>query len=119
MMAAGRWRLMFGLIAGMTLSACGEVGAPSTSGPQSASVPNPAVLSTGAQLSAVCSGCHTGETTAFASLAGLTALEIESKFSVYVEDEAGTTVMHRIARGYTEAEIDAIAAYLGTGEAVP
>lgn len=118
-MAASHWRLIIGLIAGVTVSACGEVGAPQSSVSQSVSVSNPVALSTGAQLSAVCSGCHTGETTAFASLSGLTASELQEKFSVYVEDPAGTTVMHRIARGYSEAEIDAIAAYLGAEEGTP
>lgn len=118
-MAASRWRLLIGLIAGMTLSACDEVGAPQSAVSQSVSVSNPAALSTGAQLAAVCSGCHTGETTAFASLAGLSAQEIQSKLSAYVEDEAGTTVMHRIARGYSETEIEAVATYLGLEEAAP
>jgi len=31
----------------------------------------------------------------------------------YKSDQSGTTVMHRIARGYTQTEIETISAYLG------
>ena len=37
--------------------------------------------------------------------------------SDYRNDAEGTTVMHRLMRGYSEADIEAISAYLGKGKA--
>ena len=62
-------------------------------------------------LAASCSGCHAGG--AIVSLDDWDAEQIEASLSAYRVDEAGTTVMHRLARGYSEGEVRAIAAYLG------
>ena len=84
----------------------------------------PAALSdTGAQdafrvtasLAASCSGCH-GAGNAIVSLDGLSAEAIATSLDRY-RTEDGTTVMHRLARGYTEAQVQDIAAYLVAEEA--
>ena len=88
-------------------------------------------LSADAALASSCAGCHApvldkrldrrldgraygfyeGEG-AIKSLAGLSADEISARMLVYKHDDEGQTVMHRIARGYTEAEIQRLAAVL-------
>lgn len=67
-------------------------------------------LSSVASLSASCSGCHASGQ-AIVSLDGMSAEAIATSLQRYRTEE-GTTVMHRMARGFTEAQIDEIAAYL-------
>lgn len=50
---------------------------------------------------------------AIPSLAGRTEDEIKSAFLAYKNDAEGTTVMHRIARGYSDDDIQLIAEYFG------
>ena len=71
-------------------------------------------LSQAATLSAVCSGCHGSERTATAivSLNGYTAERIRSLLEVYKAAGDGQTAMHRMARGYTDEQITAIAEYV-------
>ncbi len=69
-------------------------------------------LSRAASLAASCSGCHAGQSKGIPSLDDLDAAAIADTLLTYKTDEAGTTVMHRLARGYTQQEIDQIAAYL-------
>lgn len=64
-------------------------------------------------LAASCSGCHSRQTSeAIPSLAGRTADDLKSSFEFYKSDTEGTTVMHRIARGYSDEDIQKIANYL-------
>ncbi len=78
----------------------------------------PAITGNAAQLAAACSGCHGGPGAAFASLDGRSADELARLLATYRSQTAGTTVMHRLARGYSDAEIEAVSAYLArTGEA--
>ncbi|MEL6829157.1 MAG: hypothetical protein AAFO63_03365 [Pseudomonadota bacterium] len=112
-MGVRQGRLIVLLSAVGMLAACGGADQSAPAGPGSGVLSDPAGISIGAQLSAVCSGCHTDQITAIASLDGLSQRELQTRFAAYAEDEVGTTVMHRIARGYTPSEIDAIAAYLG------
>lgn len=65
-----------------------------------------------ARLSAACSGCHMPGGRAIADLTGLSEVELSQSLLGYKTDEAGTTVMHRLARGYSEDDIAAISAYL-------
>ena len=60
-----------------------------------------------------CSGCHSAAGGAITSLEGRTADNLRQALMVYYQDKDGTTVMHRTIRGYSEADIAAISAYLG------
>ena len=60
-----------------------------------------------------CSGCHAAITTAIPSLRGLTAEQIATAMLAFRAGERVATVMDRIARGFSEPEIAAIAAWLG------
>lgn len=72
-----------------------------------------AFISEAASLSASCSGCHAVSGGAIADLSNYTEAQLLISLKGYRDDPDGSSVMHRLARGYTEAEIEAIAAYLG------
>ena len=97
------------------LAACG-----STPPPQEREAAQPAAtlaaLDQGAVLSLACSGCHSPAGGAIASLDGRPAAQIREALIQYRTDTDGTTVMHRMMRGYSEADIDAISAYLAGSE---
>ena len=65
-----------------------------------------------ANLSNACAGCHGGDG-AIPSLDGLSSAEIAELMRSLKNDSVLVTVMNRIAKGYTDKEIDAIANYLG------
>jgi len=65
-----------------------------------------------ALLSASCSGCHMEGGGAIASLAGYDAASLEMRLLSYKTGD-GETVMHRLARSYSDDQIREIAAYLG------
>lgn len=67
-----------------------------------------------ALLAATCSGCHSEVSTGIASLQGYSAKALQLSLSNYKSDTDGTTVMHRLARGYSDTHIEQISAYLGT-----
>ncbi len=77
-----------------------------------------ALLSETTMLAAACSGCHAPSGDAIVHIADLDAGEISSALLAY-KTEDGETVMHRLARAYTDAQIDAIAAHIAerAGEA--
>lgn len=60
-------------------------------------------------LTMSCSGCHGSESRAIVSLDTLDAAEIASALKTYKAETEGGTVMHRIARGYSDDEIDLVA----------
>ena len=67
-------------------------------------------------LAANCAACHgtRGRPTAGSSVAGLagrSAAEIADVMAQFKEGKRNPTVMHQIAKGYSEAEIHAIANY--------
>jgi len=73
----------------------------------------------GAQLALVCAGCHSAKRTATSqqaipSYAGFESERLVSALTRY-QTEAGTTVMHRIMRGYSETDIANLSAYLASG----
>lgn len=73
-------------------------------------------LTAASLLAASCTGCHAGPAgtaTAIPGLQGLSGDDIRARLEAYATEPEGTTVMHRIARGYSTAELDAIATYLG------
>lgn len=74
---------------------------------------DPASLSETALLAASCSGCHLNGGSGVPSLEGLKASDLTARTLFYKQDIAGTTVMHRLARGYSESDLIQIADYLG------
>lgn len=93
---------------------CTPVSLPDT---QHAETP-PTLLSTNsfAAMAQSCSGCHQSETPETApsvwSLSGYEAASIAAALLYYRNDDTGSTVMHRIARGYTEEQIHELSAYI-------
>jgi cytochrome c553 len=67
-----------------------------------------------ALLTESCSGCHAKNlpNNDFPQIYGRPASEIREAMLAYRSDELSGTVMNRIAKGYSESEIDAMARYL-------
>jgi cytochrome c553 len=66
---------------------------------------------------ASCSGCHPAGTdveTPVPRLAGRNAAETVRQMQAFRRGELPATVMHQIAHGFTDAEIQAIAAWFAT-----
>lgn len=68
-------------------------------------------------LVATCANCHGTEGAALAgsgmpALAGQNRAAILDKLQAFRRGEASPTIMHQIARGYTESQLAAIADYL-------
>jgi len=64
-----------------------------------------------------CVGCHGVRGTGFdptPRIAGRPASEISAQMQAFASNQRAGTIMGRIARGYTEADIAAIAAYFST-----
>lgn len=70
-------------------------------------------LDAGVVLSSSCSGCHAAGNTRIKSLSGYKSLELQRLLVSYRDDVTGTTAMHRMARGFSDADISLIAAELG------
>jgi sulfide dehydrogenase cytochrome subunit len=70
----------------------------------------------GRVLASSCSGCHRAgpaRPEGIPDLAGLGTDEIAQKLRAYRSGEAAATLMNRLARGYSEEEIDLLARTLG------
>lgn len=65
-----------------------------------------------AALAAACSGCHAGPAEGIASLEDRDAETIVRLLLQYKAEPQGWTVMHRLARGYSDEQVKAVAAYL-------
>ena len=69
----------------------------------------------GRNLAATCANCHgtngqaRGDTVP--ALAGMPAERLMSTFNAYKTGALPATIMHQIARGYTDEQVKAIAAY--------
>ena len=98
------------LLAGSLLAACGGAG---TVEPPEPVTGLDAELTRVSSLAASCSGCHAVSGGAIIDLSDYTAAKLKTALQTYRTDLEGTTVMHRLARGYSEEEIAAIASYLG------
>jgi cytochrome c553 len=61
-----------------------------------------------------CSGCHGATATAIPALRGRSADEISAAMKAFRTGERPATVMDRIAKGFTDEETDAIAAWLAS-----
>ena len=66
-----------------------------------------------ASLALTCGGCHSAGGDAIKSIDGYTAEAIRTALERYKLESEGTTVMHRLVRGYSDADIQDISAYLG------
>ena len=65
-------------------------------------------------LAATCANCHGTKgsaTGAMPSLAGLKAGYISEQMRAYRDGKRPGTIMHQLAKGYTDAQIDLIAGY--------
>ncbi len=76
----------------------------------------PSIATTGnpAYLAANCANCHgtKGQAVgAMPSLAGLKASYISEQMRAFRDGKRPATIMHQLAKGYTDAQIDAIAGY--------
>ena len=103
-----KWPGLF--IAAGLLAACGGE-------PLEEPAPNPgaAKILPGQALASACSGCHATGGSAISDLSAWAAADIAASLQAYKSDTGGMTVMHRLARGYSEGEIDLIADYLAAG----
>ena len=66
----------------------------------------------GQALASACSGCHAVGGSAISDLTGWPTENIAMSMTAYKNDAQGTTVMHRLARGYSDDEIQRIAEFL-------
>jgi cytochrome c553 len=69
----------------------------------------------GRNLAATCANCHgtNGKSVGgMEALAGLPKDKIASAMKAFQRGEKPATIMHQLAKGYTDAQIDAIAGYL-------
>ncbi|MGB0748709.1 MAG: c-type cytochrome [Magnetospiraceae bacterium] len=86
------------------------------------SAPNaaPAAEASGEMLSLTCNACHgpggSSHGPATPSIAGMNAFNMEEALKAYKADTRPATVMNRIAKGYTDTEIAAIAKYFAAQE---
>ena len=102
-----------GSLSVLSLTAC----APGTSNSSEAFVDQIAgSTDTAARLVAACSGCHSEQAGSIAPLVGYSEPQMQDRLTFYRDDSDGTTVMHRLARGYSDEEIALISAYLGSQE---
>ena len=62
---------------------------------------------------ATCSSCHNAHSTAIPQLQNLNAEYIEEAMLAFKEGRRPATVMHQLAKGYSNADIARIAAALG------
>ncbi|MEM1148744.1 MAG: hypothetical protein AAGA72_10795 [Pseudomonadota bacterium] len=97
----------------ISLGACGAGPSAPDRGMQNLGVNQ---IGAGASLSAACAGCHSQSSGAIVSLADYGEARLIERLNWYKTDVSGTTVMHRLARGYTEADIALIARHLSTQE---
>lgn len=71
----------------------------------------------GARFANACTSCHGIEghsVGAAPSLAGQAEADLIAKLRAFRDGSASATIMNRITRGYTEAEIEALAAYFSS-----
>jgi len=73
-------------------------------------------LSEAAVLASVCSGCHGDAAAAIPSLKGRSADDLAASFTAYKEASDGPSAMHRMAWGYSDDQIQAIAEFLAEEE---
>lgn len=77
-----------------------------------------------ASLAGACFNCHGTDGRSpgsIGSIAGRPELELATRLKAFKSDPppAGTTIMNRIARGYSDADLEALAAYFAGIKAAP
>ena len=106
--------------AGFLLAACSGEPNLAQADPQpenvAPSAADTSAIDPGQSLALTCSGCHGGEGDAIPDYGVLTHEELEARLLSYKQDASGTTVMHRLMRGYSDDEIAAVSRYLSTPE---
>jgi cytochrome c553 len=114
--ASRNWLALL-IAGGLFLSACGEPGEAgktvkaASGAPQDASAASN-LFGRGHQLSLSCSGCHGKADAAVPTLRAYQREELQARLQAYKSDLDGTSVMHRLMRGYSDDEIAAISIYL-------
>jgi cytochrome c553 len=101
-------------------AALGAAAAPSALA-QATTAPVPD-LRAAAYLAANCANCHgtAGRSTgALPSLAGLPAANIERAMRDFRDGKRSATLMHQLAKGYTDEQIAAMAAYFAAQKVKP
>lgn len=96
--------------AGLLVAACGSQTAAQAADEADEAVV-PSLQASGHRLALSCSGCHGGASEAIPDLYTLEPGEMQSRLLAYKTDADGTTVMHRLMRGYSDEEIAALSAY--------
>lgn len=71
----------------------------------------------GAVLALACTGCHAQDSGAIVSLNNYSTEQLRDALQQYKLETDGTTVMHRLARGYSDDDIALVSAYLEQAEA--
>lgn len=105
--------------AGLLLCACSQDAAPAanTSDPGQATLGaddiDHAGLSRAAGLALTCGGCHVSGGQAVKDIDDYTSDAIRTALERYKLETDGTTVMHRLVRGYSDDDIVQISDYLG------
>lgn len=77
--------------------------------------PTAAAAADGRLLAEACLGCHGADNAGASSVAGIAgrpAPELAAQLAAFRANERPATIMGRIARGYSEAEVAAVAAWL-------
>jgi len=69
-----------------------------------------ASTSRGVSLALACAGCHSAESEAMVSLEGYGGDALTEALMRYRSEADGTSVMHRLARGYSDTDIALLAA---------
>lgn len=102
-------QIILGSLSFLSLAACGSGTDTSI---KDAGEDTAAFTSSGALIASACSGCHSADAGAIASLEAYDQDGLEQRLLEYKSDENGTTVMHRLARGYSEADIALVSTYI-------
>ena len=100
-------------VALLSMAACGESEAPGNPGDTGETSAEFRAPDRAEVLASVCSGCHMPGGQALVSLADWSSADIAASLLAYREDASAQSVMHRMSRGYSDADITLIADYLG------
>lgn len=65
----------------------------------------------GVAIAMTCGGCHSPQSEAMVDLSDYGAGPMRQSLMRYRSETEGTTVMHRLARGYSDADIELLAAH--------
>lgn len=94
-----------------------------TSGEPAPALPAPADAASGARLAATCTGCHgtDGRTVgaAIPALAGQPKEALMANLMAFKSGARRATVMTQLAKGYSDADLERIAAFFAAQQATP